>query len=149
MAARFQPQLGDFPFAVELTTRFDDMDVQGHINNVAIANIYQESRVQFHRELFRQVRHSENRDDGIGTVLADVHITYRLETHYPSPVTISCGVSRLGNTSYTIRSAMFQGEHCVGTCDAVLVYVKAGKPQPIPSAERDVLVNYQLPELTA
>lgn len=149
MTSKIEPRIEDFPFSVELPTRFDDMDILGHINNVAIANIYQESRVQFHRELFRELREGHHREDGIGTVLADIHIAYRRESHYPAPVKVSCGVSRLGNTSYTIRSAMFQGELCMGSCDAVLVYVKAGKPHPIPADERNILVNYQLPETTA
>lgn len=138
------PQIEDFPFSVELTTRFDDMDILGHINNVSIANLYQESRVMFHRTLFRTLRGGERRDDGIGTVLVDVHIAYRGETFYPQPVTITCGVSRLGNSSYTICSAMYQEGQCVGTCDAVLVYVQDGKPTPIPQEERSILKKFQL-----
>jgi acyl-CoA thioester hydrolase len=138
------PQLSDFPFSTELTTRFDDMDILGHINNVAIANLYQESRVMFHRELFRWTRGAEHRKDGVGTVLVDVHIAYRRETFYPKPVTVTCGVSRLGNTSYTIHSGMYQDGECVGSCDAVLVYVKEGKPQPIPKEEREILAKYQM-----
>lgn len=144
MTRNNQLRIGDFPFSVELATRFDDMDLQGHINNVAIANLYQESRLQFHRELFRGLRQGHHRNDGVSTVLADIHITYRRESHYPAPVTVGCGLSRLGNSSYTIRSAMFQGEHCVGSCDAVLVYVKDGKSHPIPADERNMLVEYQL-----
>jgi acyl-CoA thioester hydrolase len=138
------PHLEDFPFSVELATRFDDMDILGHINNVSIANLYQESRVMFHRTLFRALRGGERRKDGVGTVLVDVHIAYRRETFYPQPVTITCGVSRLGNSSYTISSAMYQDGQCVGTCDAALVYVQAGQPTPIPQNERDILKNFQL-----
>jgi acyl-CoA thioester hydrolase len=142
--AKALPQLDDFPFAAELTTRFDDMDILGHINNVAIANLYQESRVMFHRELFKRTRGAEHRKDKVGTVLVDVHIAYRAETFYPKPVTITCGVSRMGNSSYTIYSAMYQDGNCVGTCDAVLVYVKGGKPHPIPEDEREILSHYQM-----
>ncbi|MEX1033365.1 MAG: acyl-CoA thioesterase [Cellvibrionaceae bacterium] len=144
MPARSQPRSENFPFRVELATRFDDLDTQGHINNVAIANLYQEARLRFHGKAFGELRGGQDRDDGIGTVLVDIHITYQRETHYPLPVTIACGVGRLGNTSYTIKSVLFQDSHCVGTCDAVLVYVKAGKPQPIPREERAILGDYQL-----
>lgn len=148
MTDRRSPQLGDFPFSVELATRFDDLDTQGHVNNVAIANLYQESRVQFHRETFRPLRQSRDldRDPELATVLADVHIAYRLETHYPYPVTLGCGVSRLGNSSYTISTAMFQKDACVGTCEAVLVFVKQGRPHPIPDKIRTILSDYLLPE---
>ncbi len=74
MATKIQPRLGDFPISIELATRFDDMDLQGHINNVAIANLYQESRLQFHRKLFEEVRKGLSRQDKVSTVLADIHI---------------------------------------------------------------------------
>lgn len=137
-------QFEDYPFSVELPTRFDDMDLLGHVNNVAIANLYQESRVMFHRKLFSWMRGAERRADGVGTVLADVHIRYQRETFYPKPVSITCCVSRLGNSSYTISSAMFQDGLCVGFCDAVLVYVKDGSSHPIPDEERKILADYQL-----
>ncbi|MGQ9425603.1 acyl-CoA thioesterase [Gilvimarinus sp. F26214L] len=139
-----EPKLLDFPFTVELASRFSDLDTQKHINNVAIANLYQESRLQFHREIFRDLRRDGSLVEGLGKVLAEIRITYRRESHYPYPVSIGCGVSRLGNTSYTIASAMFQKDVFVGSCDAVLVYVKDGKPYPVPDGAREVLERYQM-----
>lgn len=147
MTSRSLPQLEDFPLTIEFATRFGDMDILGHINNVAIASLYQEGRVHFHRQVFKDVRKGEHRRDGVGTVLADLHIAYRRESFYPAPVTVACGVGRLGNTSYTLKTAMFQNGECVGTSDAVLVYVKDGKPQAIPTDERALLADYQLSEI--
>lgn len=144
MSRSFQPQPGDFPVVVELPTRFGDMDILGHINNVAIANLYQEGRVHFHRQAFQNQRPGDRRRDGVGPVLADLHIAYRRESFYPKPVTIAVGVGRLGNTSYTLKTAMFQDGQCVGTSDAVLVYVKDGKPHPIPEEDRVVLADHLL-----
>ena len=43
--------LGNYPVTVEILTRYSDIDPQHHINNVAVAQFYQESRLGFHRAL--------------------------------------------------------------------------------------------------
>lgn len=144
--ANQQPQLGDFPFSVELPIRYSDLDTLKHVNNVKIADLYQEARVQFHREVFRELRRSEMGDDGYEKVLAEMRITYLRETHFPHPVVIGCGLTRLGNSSYTITAGMYQQGELVGTSDAVLVYFKDGKSFPIPDESRAILANYMMKE---
>lgn len=142
--ANQQPQLGDFPFSVELPIRYSDLDTLKHVNNVKIADLYQEARVQFHREVFRELRRSEMGDDGYEKVLAEMRITYLRETHFPHPVVIGCGLTRLGNSSYTITAGMYQQGELVGTSDAVLVYFKDRKSHPIPDESRAILSEYMM-----
>jgi len=146
MANRQQPQfqLGDFPFSVAIPIRYSDLDTLKHVNNVKIVDIYQEARVQFHREVFRELRRSEMGDDGYEKVLADMRVTYLRETHFPYPVVVGCGLTRLGNSAYTISAAMFQNGVLVGTSDAVLVYFKDSKSYPIPDESRSILANYMM-----
>ena len=135
-------EVEQYPFQFELQTRFSDLDLQGHINNVQIANIYQEGRVQFHREAFRELRKSSDEHRHLRTVLANINIAYLHETFYPRPLILGVGVGRIGNSSYTLTCGLFQGGQCKGTSEAVLVFVSQGKSTAMPEATRTALSQY-------
>lgn len=142
MAKNLDPHrrdLANYPFVIEVPTRFQDLDTLKHINNVAIAGLYEESRLQFHRETFREYRRSLKEKSKLRTVLADIHINYLREAHYPYPITIGVGVGRIGNSSYTLHCAMFQKDECIGLSEAVIVFAQPGKPEPIPETVKTIL----------
>ena len=43
----FELNPDNYPFSVDLATRFADLDTLRHVNNVAIAELFEESRVRF------------------------------------------------------------------------------------------------------
>jgi acyl-CoA thioester hydrolase len=131
--------LSSYPYQFEIHTRYDDLDTQKHVNNVAIANLHQEARVQFHREAFRSFREKYGKTVLYRTVLANIQITYLRETHYPYPVVAGVGIERVGNSSYTIGVSMYQHGECVGTSQSVLVFVKDGHGTPMPEQIREPL----------
>lgn len=121
-------RLATYPYATELDTRFGDMDVQGHLNNVALAGLYEEARVRFVSSLFP----IHSRPDGQRPVLAQATLRYLAEGRYPGRVVAASGVLRIGRTSYVIGQALFQGDVCIGTADIVIVWTASGRPAPIP-----------------
>ena len=127
--------LATYPFATELVPRFGDMDVQGHLNNVALAGLYEEARVRFVSSLFQL----HARPDGQRPVLAEAAIRYLAEGRYPGRLVAAAGLLRLGRTSYVIGQAMFQNTACIGTADIVIVWTEAGRPCPIPETLREAL----------
>ena len=127
--------LATYPFATELDTRFGDMDVQRHLNNVALAGLYEEARVRFVSSLFQ----IHSRPDSQRPVLAEATIRYLAEGRYPGRLVAAAGLLRLGRTSYVIGQAMFQDSICIGTADIVIVWTEAGRPCPLPTALRDAL----------
>ncbi|MGH1470279.1 MAG: acyl-CoA thioesterase [Cellvibrionaceae bacterium] len=138
MAQASKP-LSNYPFQFEIHTRYDDLDTQKHVNNVAVANLHQEARVQFHREAFREFRQKHGKTVLFRTVLANIEITYLRETHYPYPVVAGVGIERVGNSSYSIGVSMYQNDECVGTSKAVLVFVKDGHGIQMPEEIRETL----------
>ena len=126
-----------YPFTTELDTRFGDMDVQRHLNNVALAGLYEEARVRFVSQLFA----IHSRADGQRPVLAEATIRYLAEGRYPGRVVAAAGLLRIGRSSYVIGQAMFQGAICIGTADIVIVWTEAGRPAPIPDALRAALAT--------
>ncbi len=110
-----------YPYTIEITTRFGDMDVNHHLNNVAYARYFEEARVTFNRNLFLAPdghRLPELKDFRV--MVAAVQIAYLREGHYGPPVQIGIGISRIGNNSFEMAAAAFQDGVCIATHDAVI-----------------------------
>lgn len=124
-----------YPFTSATQTRFGDMDVLGHINNVAMAGLFEDGRVRFNRSLGER----ERRQPGERWLIAAVAINYINEGHFPDDMIIMSGIGRIGTSSWVIASAAFQNGKCVATCDTTIVYTDKGGPKPITDEFRDEL----------
>jgi acyl-CoA thioester hydrolase len=136
--------LAIYPYKVEISARFADMDPQWHLNNVRIAEYYQEGRVAFNH-LLRDEFQLE-RERGSRTLVARQSIDYLAEVEYPGLITIGVGVSRVGGASFSLALGMFQKDRCVGVSDAVLVHANKEGPTRLPDRLREVLSNKLLPD---
>src|SRR3546814_17843762 len=87
------------------------MDINGHLNNVAFAALFESGRVLLNRD----VRPLEERPANERTMVAAVEIKYLAEGNLPDPVRIATGIGRLGTSSWTIVQAMFQNGRCIAT----------------------------------
>ena len=119
-----------YPVAIELQTRFQDMDINGHLNNVAFAALFESGRVLLNRD----VRPLDERPANERTMVAAVEINYLAEGNFPDPVQIATGIGRLGTSSWTIVQAMFQNGGCLATCDTVVVCRTDGQAKPLRAA---------------
>lgn len=132
-----------YPSRLEIATQFTDLDVLGHLNNVAIARFYESARVRTNMRVFGD--HFVNRDNPLQTVLADVHIRYLAEGRFPKPVVVGSGIGHVGNSSFRMQQALFQDGACIGTSDAVMVVTRDGRPSPIPPEHRAVMQELRMP----
>ncbi len=131
-----------YPHQLTLDTRFGDMDVNGHLNNVAIARLFEEARVRVNRGGMLAPAAGDARSP---VVVARVAIDYLAEGEYPQSVSIGYGVARIGTSSFTAALAAFQEERCIALCDSVLVHRLPGAgPSPLPPALRERLEAYRL-----
>jgi acyl-CoA thioester hydrolase len=103
------------------------MDINGHLNNVAFAALFESGRVLLNRE----VRPLGERPANERTMVAAVEINYLAEGNFPDPVKIATGIGRLGTSSWTIVQAMFQNDRCIATCDTVVVCRTDGQAKPL------------------
>jgi len=116
-----------YPARIELQTRFQDMDINGHLNNVAFAALFESGRVLLNRE----VRPLTERPANERTMVAMVEINYLGEGNFPDPVTITSGIGRIGSSSWTIVQAMFQNGRAIASCDTVVVCRTDGQAKPL------------------
>jgi acyl-CoA thioester hydrolase len=115
------------PVCEEFQTRFQDMDINGHLNNVAFAALFESGRVL----LNRSVRPWDDRPANERTMVAAVEINYLAEGNFPDPVRIATGIGRIGTSSWSIVQAMFQNGRCIATCDTVVVCRTDGEAKPL------------------
>jgi acyl-CoA thioester hydrolase len=120
-----------YPFTTDIPTRWADLDLLGHINNVSMAGLFEEGRGRFNRSL-----DLHRRGPGIRWLIAAVSLNYLAEAHHPHNVTIASGIGHFGNRSWTILSGAFQQGVCVATCDTTLVYTDAQGPTVFPDEFR-------------
>ena len=106
-----------YPFTAAIPTRWADLDLLGHINNVSMAGLFEEGRGRFNRVL-----DLHRGDRSIRWLIAAVSLNYLAEAHHPHDVTVASGIGHIGSRSWTILSGAFQKGVCVATCDTTLVY---------------------------
>jgi acyl-CoA thioester hydrolase len=123
-----------------LATRYGDMDANGHLNNVAIARLFEEARVQFNWESASLLAGARPR-----FLAAHVAIDYLAEGHYPGDIAGLLAVSHIGTSSFRLAMAAFQAGRAIALCDSVLVHRGAdGGPAPLPDQLRARLEAHRL-----
>ncbi len=127
----FQCELDRYPFTITLNTRYGDCDMMGHVNNVAYASLFEESRIQFGMALHQSDRLNPfERKDRL--MIVATHIFYLAELNYPSAITIGVGIVRVGNSSYTLSCGMFNEQGgCVAVNQSTIASGENGKSAPI------------------
>jgi len=130
-------QLKHYPFRLAIETQFGDMDVVGHVSNVAIARFYENARSRFLMKVFHNPQRF--RDPRYGIVVAEYTLRFLAEANYPDPVEVGTGISRIGRSSVTVHQALFQKGQCVGLCDAAMVLTSGGQPLALPPEVRERL----------
>lgn len=140
---RFDPsrlEADNYPYATSVETRFQDLDPLGHINNVAMAALFENGRVRFNRELLVE---RKRRVAGERWLIARVEVNYLAEGHFPDPITVVSGIGRIGSSSWDIVSAAYQNGKCIGLCDTTIVKTNADGSAPIGDEFRRELESYR------
>ena len=129
-----------YPHSAPIQTRFQDMDVLGHLNNVAFAALFETARTKFNRQarLWGQEAH------GRRAVVARMEINYLAEGHFPDDVEIATGIGAIGNRSWEILGAMFQHDRPIATCDVTIVMDKDAAGGGLPDGFRAELARWRV-----
>lgn len=114
------------------------MDALGHVNNVQIARLFEESRVRAFHQWF-----DGERPAGIVMLIARQEIEFTSVLHYsPEPARCEIWVSRIGGRSYEIGCRLRDATGAVAAlCEttAVVVDTESGGSCEIPEAMRTAL----------
>lgn len=125
-----------YPFSCVVPTRFQDLDPLGHINNVAMAAMFETGRVRFNQRL----EAFEPRPGGKRWLVGSIAIAYLAEAHFGHDIEVTSGIGTIGTRSWRIESAAFQQGICVATCDTTLV-IEGDMPDGLRTALRQQMVT--------
>ena len=129
-----------YPWSIEMQTRFADMDVNRHLNNVAITRFFEEVRIRFNWSLMTK----ETLAARPRYLVAHVAVDYLGEGSYPAPLLMTYAVGAIGRSSFRCLMGMFQTGACIALCDSVLVHRGQDGPAPLPDDLRARLEAFPL-----
>ncbi len=129
-----------YPHRCAVQTRFQDLDVLGHINNVACAGLFETARVRFNHAI------GLNAWKGHRWLVARVEIDYLAEGHFPDDVDVATGIGHIGTRSWQILAAAFQRDEPIAACAAVLVMERQSGIHALPDELRAVLERQRVRE---
>ncbi|MGB0506692.1 MAG: acyl-CoA thioesterase [Pikeienuella sp.] len=135
------PNRAAYPVIIPMTTRWNDNDVYGHMNNVIYYEYFDSAVNQW---LSESGTLPVPGGDLIGLV-AETGCKYLHGVGYPEPLEIGLSTLRIGRSSVTYGLAMFKKGSCeaAAVCRFVHVYVGATsrRPEPLPDQMRENLTK--------
>lgn len=114
-----KPLIDNYPHRSRDLIRFGDLDSQGHVNNAVYCTYFETGR----GDMFRLPDLSIGVPDST-FVLVHFEIRYFRELNWPGNVEIGTGITRFGNSSFTLSQAIFCGGYCAAKARATMVLVE-------------------------
>src|SRR5262245_3077884 len=96
--------LTTYPFYLQMPSRFGDLDIRGHINNVSIVQYTEDARVAFQMETVG--REIYIADSPVRVVVAQMTLHFVSEGFFPEPIDAGVGIARIGNSSYLLTCGL-------------------------------------------
>ena len=87
------------PLRLELRIDWSEIDLFGHINNLAIQRYVQAARIQCMEALGLMQSQAETR---VGPILASTNCRFRKPLYYPGTVTVHSTIDEIRNTSFKV-----------------------------------------------
>ncbi len=123
------------PTTTSVQIRFGDLDVLGHVNNVAYYHLMESGRGQFF---------TEHPHDMFGRmVIARSECDYRAEIPGGTrTVDVTVSVEKVGTTSFTLLHELRLGDRLVAVGRTVHVVLgEQDRPRPLTAEEKQLLAN--------
>ena len=90
----------DYPQHYEFKTRWKDIDSFGHVNNAVFLTYIEDARIMY----FKRWNVTEKKRS---LIVASIKIDYLRQIEHPSDLIVGQKLSRIGNSSFDIQSAIF------------------------------------------
>jgi acyl-CoA thioester hydrolase len=130
-----------YPVTKTISSRYADLDPNGHLNNVALTAMHEDIRATFNNEIFPQIHNPSAA--GVRLLISQNVVHFLAEAHWPATIEAGIGVARIGRTSFVVSSALFVDHRCISLSDTVVVTAQ-DRPVPLSEATRSALQGLQL-----
>lgn len=105
----------NYPFRLDIRTRFGDLDTNRHVNNVALVSWYLDALAELHLDVLGYPTGGPL--DGLSP--SALRVDYLAEVHYPGIHQLRVGVLDLDETAVRYACGLFDGSRCIGLAEAV------------------------------
>tara|TARA_B100001123_G_C15011775_1_gene907856 strand:- start:385 stop:795 length:411 start_codon:yes stop_codon:yes gene_type:complete len=109
-------KIEDFKFTHPVNTRWKDLDAFRHINNAVFLSYIEDARIVLLRRW--NINYAEK-----SLIVASIKIDYLKQVIHPSSLIIGQRVSRIGNKSFDIQSAVFNEKDIEPVCISTITSV--------------------------
>ncbi len=128
------PTLTDFPHYWQGSTRWDDNDIYGHLNNTVHYKLFDTAVNSFLLEHnLLNFRASE-----LIYLVVETGCSYFAELAYPDKLKVGLRVARLGNSSVTYKTGLFRDGETQAAAAGHFVHVLVDKESRKPTAIDEV-----------
>lgn len=130
----------EFPFEVELTVRYRDLDTLEHVNNAVYGTYLEQARIRYFDEVLDVP--FEDRE----MVLASVDVDFlRPITLDEEVVRVACGVVGMGESSFDMEYRVYGGSSVepAALAETVQVVWDGAGSRPIPEGWREQFREYE------
>ena len=125
---------GNGGFRTTLQCRHTDLDVQKLINNVAIAEMFEEARTQYSVS-----RRLKPHFDPHRRFLERISIDFGSDAKYPGGIDFNIGVLEIRPDGWTLRIIATQRGEFVARCDTRFALQSEGRPVALPDGLAEIL----------
>jgi acyl-CoA thioester hydrolase len=133
----FDPKdIASYPVLITEKIRLSDTDRQGHVNNVSFSFFFEAGRAAIVLENEKLLL------PDCFFVIVTTTIDFVGELHYPGTVTVANGIERIGNSSITVKQALFQEGRCASVSSSTMAQVNiAAKSSQALSDEAKIFLS--------
>ncbi len=121
-----------YPVVIEQAVAWGEMDAFQHVNNVVYFRYFENARLEY----FNRLGWGVARPEGIGPIVASLHVRYRKPLTYPDVISIGARIPCLEVDRFTIEhvivSRRLGAVATEGHCLIVTFDYDQGKKAPIP-----------------
>lgn len=128
-----------YPFHCSIETRFADLDVNQHINNVSLVGLLEEGRVRYHRAAGD---HGARGD--LSVMVVSMAVEFLGQSYFPDPLEMHVAAGPLGRTSYKLFQLVTQQDRVVAFAEVTMVSMAGGQPGELPAPVRASLQDWAL-----
>jgi len=125
--------MNDFPVKLSLRIDWSEMDLFGHVNNVAYFKYIQASRVNYWELTGLSASFSETK---IGPILLSTTCQFFTPLFYPGNIVVECRIEFIKNTSFGIHHRIVNdAQQVVAEAHDVIVTFDFNKNEKVPVSD--------------
>ena len=116
-----------WPVKTKIPVQWGEMDAFNHVNNVVYIRWCETARIELFRKIWgeRGLNMKEIlEDNGVGPILANFNVNYKIPISYPDNVIIHTRVDHIGNSSFNVEHQVFtekMGNSVIAEASSVVV----------------------------